>query len=207
MIGRQIKALLDQAESLKAADESEQRMSRLDDWFAEPQFKRDMSMGVGGLGGSVDDDPRGWGGGYGRAGYARQVKAFTSFLRDGKSGSAFELAVETKADLVENATGQNLVPDDYAGTIVKAIARRGVIRNLAYVRPTTKNIVDIGNLVINTAGWGKLETGTTPQTGSEPRRGATRSRSGISTRSPRSASTSSRTTTRISPTSSGRRSR
>ena len=52
------------------------------------------------------------------------------------------------------------MPVDYAGTILKELPREAVMRNLAYVRPTTKAQVDIGSVQINTAGWGRLETGT-----------------------------------------------
>jgi HK97 family phage major capsid protein len=154
---------------LTSATELRQRVDReklLDDhegYLAEPQYRHDMSNGA-----AVDDD------GYGRKGYtpgngperqdpegglSRQTKAFLDFVRTG------HVAPEHKADLVENATGQNLVPTDFAGTILKAIAREAAIRPLAFVRPTSKNLVDVGSVTVAPPAWGKLETGATPPDG------------------------------------------
>jgi HK97 family phage major capsid protein len=150
----QMQQHLDAATEYKRHANLEASLTTSEAWLHEPQYKHDMSGGYGGLGGQ-SFDTKGYGG---YDSVRREVTDFCRFLREGKSGSEFHL--EHKADLVENATGQSLVPSDYAGTIIKQMAREGTIRPLAYIRPTTKNVVDVGSVVINTAGWGKLETGT-----------------------------------------------
>jgi len=118
----------------------------------EPVYKHDMGVGatqtIGGTSAGeflLDSERK-----------ERASKSFFDYCRKGLEG----ITVEQKADLVENSTGQLLIPVDYAGTILKELPREAVIRNLAFIRPTTKNKVEVGNVVINTAGWGKLETGT-----------------------------------------------
>lgn len=142
----------------KAAEYRKQwnRQQALEDhqsFLDEPVYKHDMGAGEtkGPIGGTsageflLDSERK-----------EKATKSFFDFCRKGLDG----ISIEQKADLVENATGENLVPVDFSGTILKELPREGVIRNLAFIRPTTKNKVDIGNVVINAAGWGKLETGT-----------------------------------------------
>lgn len=144
-------------EHLAKASEYRQRVQReaqlteSEQWIAEPQYKHDMTNGAQiaqqfGHGHDLHKTTK----------TEYEEKAFLDYVRKGYEG----LSMEQKAALVEDATGQNLVPTDFAGTILKELPRLAVIRNLAFVRPTSKNIVDVGNVVINTAGWGKLETGT-----------------------------------------------
>lgn len=131
--------------------EREAALQDTEQWIAEPQYKHDMSSGQQiaqsfGHGQPLMEEEK----------RDHAVKSFFDYVRKGMGG----LKVEQKADLVENSTGLNLVPNDFAGTILKELPREGVLRSLSYVRPTTKAVVDIGNVVINTAGWGRLETGT-----------------------------------------------
>jgi len=131
----------------------EQALADHQTFLDEPVYKHDMSGGgskaaLGGTGAGeflLESEKK-----------DRATHSFFEFCRKGLDA----LSVEQKADLVENATGQNLIPTDFAGTILKELPREATIRNLAFIRPTTKNVVDVGNVVINTAGWGKLETGT-----------------------------------------------
>ena len=143
-------------EHLSKAAEYRQRVQRqasLEDseqWIAEPQYKHEMVHGEDiakqfGHGKEITDGET--------KEYKR--KAFFDYIRKGDNG----ISRDQKAALVEDATGQNLVPSDFAGTILTELPKLATIRNLAYVRPTTKNSVDVGNVVIDTAGWGKLETG------------------------------------------------
>jgi HK97 family phage major capsid protein len=141
---------------------------RAEEWLSEPDYKHDMVGG--GMGGGIQVGGGGLsikgnqmhvphhqlGGEYGVPGapLSKATRSFIGWIRDGI------MTPERKADLVENATGLNLIPTDYAGTILKELPREGVMRRLAYVRPTTKAQVDVGNVVVNTAGWGRLETGT-----------------------------------------------
>lgn len=165
-------------EHLAKAAELRQRVTREaalvenEQWINEPQYAHDMTNGVKiaeqfGHGRPLVDEQQ--------KDYAK--KAFLQYLRGGKESLSMEQrsALATKAapagDLVEEpsgtgSAGATIVPRDFAGTILTDLPRLGTIRNLAYVRPTTKQTVDVGNLMIDTAGWGKLELQVvTPQAG------------------------------------------
>jgi HK97 family phage major capsid protein len=82
------------------------------------------------------------------------IQRFAKALRGGSAA----LTMEEKAALVENATGEIIVPHDVAGPIFKTLPRLGVLRAVGpTVRPTTSNKVDIRSLTNAAAGWGKLE--------------------------------------------------
>jgi len=89
---------------------------------------------------------------------------FAKALRTGASS----LNMEEKAAIIENSTGQIIVPHDLAGPIFLQLPRLGVLRDLALVRPTTSNLVDVRALTGVTAGWGQIELtnagGATPPT-------------------------------------------
>jgi HK97 family phage major capsid protein len=89
---------------------------------------------------------------------------FAKALRTGPNS----LDMEEKAAIIENATGQIIVPHDLAGPIFLQLPRLGVLRDLALVRPTTSNLVDVRALTGVTAGWGQIELtnagGATPPT-------------------------------------------
>jgi HK97 family phage major capsid protein len=139
----QIDTLLRESSNLRKDAEREAKMSELSDYFREPQYKHDMSGGSGPAGyaaGGSADGP-----------LSPQTKQFLRYIRTG--------APEAKAALIEDATGQNLVPADYAGTILKELGREATIRSLAFVRPTTRNLVDVGSVAIGTPTWDKLEVG------------------------------------------------
>lgn len=147
---QQMKQHLSKASEYRSRVEAEAELKANEAWIAEPQYKHDM---VGG--GSIADD-------FGHGDIILeserkelQRKAFHHYVQHGIEG----LSREEKAALVEDTTsgGQALVPPDFAGTILKDFARDAVIRNLAYVRPTTSNKVDVGSVVIAGGGWGKLE--------------------------------------------------
>src|SRR5260221_4946616 len=81
------------------------------------------------------------------------VKRFAKALKFGKDS----LNLEEKASIIENTTGQIIVPHDLAGPIFLQLPRLGVLRDLALVRPTTSNLVDVRALTGVTAGWGQVE--------------------------------------------------
>lgn len=120
-------------------------------WLAEPDYKHDMGAagervaGQFGHGEILLESER----------KEKQRESFFNYVRKGMAG----VAPEVKADLVEDATGELIVPQDFAGVITKDMSREGVIRGLATVRPTSRNRVDIGSLTIGTPTWGKLELG------------------------------------------------
>jgi HK97 family phage major capsid protein len=67
-----------------------------------------------------------------------------------------------KAAVIEDATGQVIVPHDIAGPIFKVLPHLAVFRGAGpTVRNTTSNIVDLRSLTGATAGWGQLELTTT----------------------------------------------
>lgn len=151
--GVQMKAHLKSASELRDRVSAEAELKANEQWLAEPQYKHDMTGGGEGIAES-------FGHGVGMLNSEKKAlaqQAFLSYVRKGADG----MSREEKAALVEDAAGQNLVPTDFAGTILKDLSRAAVIRNLANVRPTTSNKVDIGNIAISQPGWGKLETGAT----------------------------------------------
>jgi HK97 family phage major capsid protein len=141
---------LAKASEYRSRVEAEAELKANEAWISEPQYKHDMAGGS-----SISE-----GFGHGEVILESekkelQRKAFHHFLRHGTDG----MSREEKSALVEDSTsgGQNLVPSDFAGTIVKEYSRLAVIRNLARIRPTTSNKVDVGSVTINAGGWGKLE--------------------------------------------------
>jgi HK97 family phage major capsid protein len=131
----------------------EAQLSDNESWLAEPDYKHDMTGGEGiatkfGHGELMLDTER----------KEKERKSFVDFVRKGFAG----VVPEVKADLVEDATGELIVPADYVGLIYKDLPREATLRNLAWVRPTSRNRVQIGSLNVASAGWGKLETGEGP---------------------------------------------
>lgn len=85
-----------------------------------------------------------------------QKAAFLAWMQAGDKA----LNVEQKAALVENATGEILVPHDIMTPIFKELPHLAIFRGAGpLIRQTTSNKVDVRSLTGATAGWGKLETG------------------------------------------------
>jgi HK97 family phage major capsid protein len=157
--GRTMSAHLEKAQEYRREVEREAALEAEEKWLAEPQYKHDMAGGSKalpesfGASGLLDSERK-----------DLATKAFWNYIRFGEDG----LTRDQKAALVEDSTsgGANLVPPDFAGTILKDLPRDAVIRNLATIRPTSSNKVEVGSIVINTAGWGALElTGSTTTDG------------------------------------------
>jgi HK97 family phage major capsid protein len=153
---RQMEEHLNKASELRRRVDAEARLQETEQWISEPQYKHDM----GGPGEKIASE-------FGHGDYKVQLerdrkerhkKAFFEYIRKGPR----DMSPELKGALVEDNTGQNLVPTDFAGTIIQQLPREGVMRNLAYVRPTNSNVVDVGSITATAVGWGKLETGTAP---------------------------------------------
>jgi HK97 family phage major capsid protein len=68
---------------------------------------------------------------------------------------------EAKAALVEDATGQVLIPEDLTIEILREARTVGTIRSLASVRPTIRDSQVAGLLGAATVTWAKAETGGT----------------------------------------------
>ncbi|SRR6266581_2467329 len=91
---------------------------------------------------------------------AHQMEMFAKAMRHGWKNEPWfnALDVAEKAALVEDATGQVIVPHDIAGPIFKTLPRLGIFRGSGpTVRPTTSNLVDLRSMTGATAGWGKIE--------------------------------------------------
>jgi HK97 family phage major capsid protein len=84
--------------------------------------------------------------------------AFFKFMREGLGG----LNREEKA-LVQDATGDILVPQDLDTTIYRALPQLNVLRNLASVRNTNSDRIRRVSLNEVTVGWGKIEIQTNPK--------------------------------------------
>lgn len=153
-VAQRIKALVGEASKCRQQVTVEAQMTDMDSWLKEPDLKHDMGGGSGagsvslaGVDGMFTTE---------KERKARGQKAFFEFVRKGHAGMNHEL----KAALVEDAQGEVLVPTDFVGTILRELPRDAVIRNLATVRPTSSNKMEIGVINVASAGWGKLETGT-----------------------------------------------
>lgn len=83
---------------------------------------------------------------------------FFKFLREGKS--AIEPTERKK--LVEDASGQILVPEELETEIYRELPNASVIRGLATVRQIRTDRIRRRSLTEVDVGWGKLETSTTP---------------------------------------------
>ncbi len=97
----------------------------------------------------------------------REKELFAKALRHGWKNSQWidQLDNVEKANLVEDATGEIIVPHDIAGPIFKNLPHLAIFRSAGpTIRPTTSNKVDLRSLTMATAGWGKLEVGATPPT-------------------------------------------
>lgn len=77
---------------------------------------------------------------------------FFKFVREGMGG----LSKEEKA-LVQDATGDILVPADLDNTIYRALPQLNVLRSLASIRNTKSDRIRRVNMNEVTVGWGKVE--------------------------------------------------
>jgi len=82
-------------------------------------------------------------------------KAFYGFLRKGKTDMD---PTERKA-LVEDTTGEIVVPEDLEAGITRTLPKIAVMRNLSGNRTTIRDRVRRRSMSEVTMGWGKLETG------------------------------------------------
>jgi HK97 family phage major capsid protein len=155
-----MKALNTEAFRLRELAEAEKEHNDLEAWSASPgaphpALDAQVKAAVGGT------PP---GGQAAEASNRMSAQWFAKALRSGKDS----LNMEEKAAIIENSTGQIIVPHDLAGPIFLQLPRLGVLRDLALIRPTTSNLVDVRALTGVTAGWGQIELtnagGATPPT-------------------------------------------
>jgi len=158
---QQRKSLLAEATRLQDLAEAESTQNALEDWSASPGSTHPALAGAAAKAARepvIDSDM------YSEASKRLHVQQFAKALRLGRDS----LSTEEKASIIENTTGQIIVPHDLAGPIFLQLPRLGVLRDLAVIRPTTSNLVDVRALTGVTAGWGQIEltnqTGTTAPT-------------------------------------------
>ena len=146
------KSLLAEAARLQDIAETEKAQANLETWASAPDTDAPALAGAAykaAAAGSRDGDR------FAEASHDLSVRRFAKALR-GQS-----LGAEEKAAIVEDNTGQIIVPADIAGPIFLSLPRTGVLRNLATVRSTTSNRIDVRSLTGVTGGWGQIElTGT-----------------------------------------------
>lgn len=82
-----------------------------------------------------------------------QKEAFFGYMRGER------IPQEQRGALVEDATGEILVPEDVDREIQRAIGKITVMREICRVRPTTSNRVRRRSMNEVVVGWGRLETG------------------------------------------------
>jgi HK97 family phage major capsid protein len=158
---QQRKSLLQEATRLQDLAEAEKTQNALEDWSTSPG---ETHPALAGAAAKAAREPVIDGDMYSEASKRLHMQQFAKALRTGKDS----LNTEEKAAIIENSTGQIIVPHDLAGPIFLQLPRLGVIRDLALNRPTTSNLVDVRALTGVTAGWGQIEItnagGATPPT-------------------------------------------
>lgn len=153
------KSLLAEASRLREIADAEKAQQGLETWAAEPDGNTPALQATA-VNGHTKAMQNGGTDRFAEVDLELQRQRFAKALRGGVGA----LTLEEKAAIVENATGQIIVPHDLAGPIFLTLPRLGVLRNLALIRPTTSNLVDVRALTQATAGWGQLELGATPPT-------------------------------------------
>lgn len=147
-----IQALQKEAAKLRGLAQAEFAQDELEKWKGEPGDIPDAlaaHQAAAAKAGEVRPDA-------GRA-TQMQMEQFAKAMRLGKDYIK-GLDQVSKANLVEDATGEVIVPHDIAGPIFKTLPRLGVFRDSGpTIRPTTSNKVDLRSLTTATAGWGKIE--------------------------------------------------
>ncbi len=150
----QMKHLNKEAMRLRQLAEAEREHSDLESWASSPDGSHPVLQEKAGREAAVAQATGGAPQGMSETMAKRfHTAAFAKALRSGKQA----LSLEEKAAIIEDSTGQIIVPHDLAGPIFLQLPRLGVLRNLALVRPTTSNLVDVRAMTQATAGWGKIE--------------------------------------------------
>src|SRR6266568_3225358 len=156
---QQRKALLVEAARLQEIAETQKSQDDLEKWAADPAADQGVLAGSAAkaraeamLNGGADQ--------FAAANKGMAEKMFAKALRTPREHLGNTLTLEEKAAIIEDSTGQIIVPHDLAGPIFLTLPRLGVLRRLALVRPTTSNLVDLRLITGATATWGKIELGT-----------------------------------------------
>ena len=155
-----VKSLLTEAKRLKGLADLAAEQDEMESWAANPDQVPAALAAEGAAAAKVGDGAQ-----FSEIAKRREQELFAKALRSGIKGQQWvdTLDVAEKAALVEDATGEIIVPHDIAGPIFKTLPHLGVFRGSGpTIRPTTSNKVDLRSLTGATAGWGQLElTATT----------------------------------------------
>jgi len=77
-----------------------------------------------------------------------------------KAGRFERMSPDNVKNLVEDATGEIIVPFDLVAGVYRQLPQLNVMYDLCSVRQTTRDRLSLRGLTELTVGWGKLETGT-----------------------------------------------
>jgi HK97 family phage major capsid protein len=102
--------------------------------------------------------------GDGVAGKSEYNKAFYNYVRTGElrlDAKAAQYNLERKA-LVEDVTGQILVPEEVDAEVYRTLAQINVMRGLCAVRTVNRDRLRLRGISEVSVGWGKLELGAAP---------------------------------------------
>lgn len=161
-----VSTLLTEARRLQKLATLEKEQDELDSWGMEPD-RVPAALAAEAATAAADVAKAGpFGKHYDEVRKARTIELFAKAIRYSNADRGRWLdtldPVE-KANLVEDATGEVIVPHDIAGPIFKTLPHLGIFRSSGpTVRPTSSNKVDLRSLTGATAGWGKIEvTGAT----------------------------------------------
>ena len=153
-------SLLKEAQRLKGLAELERQQDEMEAWGREPE-RIPAALAAEAAAAASKAGPDGViGSQYEQVRKARQVELFAKAIRHGWRNQPWlnELDAAEKAALIEDATGQVIVPHDIAGPIFKTLPHLAIFRSAGpTVRPTSSNLVDLRSLTNATAGWGKIE--------------------------------------------------
>lgn len=152
-----VKQLLDEAKRLKDLADLAKQQDDMESWAANPDQVPAALAAEGAAAAKVGDSAQ-----FSEIAKRREQELFAKAMRTGVKGQQWVdgLDVAEKAALIEDATGEVIVPHDIAGPIFKTLPHLAVFRGAGpTVRPTTSNKVDLRSLTGATAGWGKLELG------------------------------------------------
>ena len=157
---KKVQDLLSEAKRLKGLADLAKQQDDMESWAADPDQVPAALAAEGAAASKVGDGAQ-----FSEIAKRREQELFAKAMRSGIKGQQWVdgLDVAEKAALIEDATGEIIVPHDIAGPIFKTLPHLGVFRGAnPTVRPTTSNKVDLRSLTGATAGWGQLElTGTT----------------------------------------------
>jgi HK97 family phage major capsid protein len=157
------KTLLAEAARLREIADTERQQTNLESWATAPDEDQNVLQSAAGVA-AAQAKINGGADQFAQANHELNVKRFAKALKFGVGA----LNAEEKAAIIEDSTGQIIVPHDLAGPIFATLPRLGVLRSLALVRNTTSNLVDVRYLQGVTAGWGQVEItnagGATPPT-------------------------------------------